>query len=199
MSGEEGDNHDLTLDEGEVGGYKAPPEKSLNDILKADEEDEALERYKAALLPSKGTEVVTHPDNPHNVIINKLVLVVEGRPDQELDLTQDLKEIKKKTFVIKEGIQFRIRIDFQVQRDIVTGLKYVQKTTKKGITVDKMSHMVGSRPPQQEMQSFLTPMEDAPSGMIGRGSYHVYSLFTDDDKKEYLKWEWTIEFKKEWE
>ena len=45
-------------------------------------------------------------------------------------------------FVIKEGIKFRIRIDFVVQREIVTGLKYIQKTSRMGVTVDKMKHMV---------------------------------------------------------
>ena len=36
--------------------------------------------------------------------------------------------------MIKEGIQFRIRIDFIVQREIVTGLKYIQKTSRMGVT-----------------------------------------------------------------
>ena len=66
------------------------------------------------------------------------------------------------------------------------------------ISVDKMSHMVGSYAPKSEVQSYTTPVEDAPSGMTGRGTYHVTSLFTDDDKKEYLKWDWNIEIKKDW-
>ena len=36
-------------------------------------------------------------------------------------------------FVLKEGCKFKIRIEFYVQRDIITGLKYVQKTYMKGI------------------------------------------------------------------
>ncbi len=36
--------------------------------------------------------------------------------------------------MVKEGIQFRIRIDFLIQREIVTGLKYVQKTSRMGVT-----------------------------------------------------------------
>jgi hypothetical protein len=47
-------------------------------------------------------------------------------------------------------------------------------------------------------QSYTTPADDAPSGMTGRGSYHVHSLFTDDDKMEHLKWEWYIDIKKDW-
>ena len=50
-----------------------------------------------------------------------------------------------------------------------------------------MEHMVGSYPPKATAHSYTTPIEEAPSGMIGRGSYHVSSLFTDDDKHEHLK------------
>ena len=68
-----------------------------------------------------------------------------------------------------------------------------------GIPVDKMSHMVGSYAPKEEAHSYMTPAEDAPSGMLKRGTYNVHSLFTDDDKNEHLKWEWSIEIKKDWE
>ena len=36
-------------------------------------------------------------------------------------------------FTLKEGVQFRIKIDFIVQREIVSGLKYVQKTSRMGV------------------------------------------------------------------
>lgn len=64
--------------------------------------------------------------------------------------------------------------------------------------VDKMSHMVGSYPPKVTIQSYTTPYEEAPSGMLARGTYSVKSLFTDDDKNEHLKWDWTFEIKKDW-
>jgi len=51
----------------------------------------------------------------------------------ELDLTGDLSQLKKQTFIIKEGVSYRIRIDFIVQREIVHGLKYVQKTYRLGV------------------------------------------------------------------
>ena len=91
------------------------------------------------------------------------------------------------TFVLKEGVKFRIRIEFVVQREIVTGLKYVQRTTRKSVPVDKMVHMVGSYAPKAEPHQYLTPFEDAPSGMLGRGTYRVTSCFTDDYKNEHLK------------
>lgn len=58
--------------------------------------------------------------------------------------------------------------------------------------------MVGSYPPKKEIQSYTTPSEDAPAGMIARGSYIVSSLFTDDDKHEHLNWEWSFDIKKDW-
>ena len=47
--------------------------------------------------------------------------------------------------------------------------------------------MVGSYPPKETFHSFTTPEEDIPTGTLTRGTYTVYSLFTDDDKKEHLK------------
>ena len=52
--------------------------------------------------------------------------------------------------------------------------------------VDKHKHMVGSYGPKKELQSYITPSEDAPKGMVARGSYTIKSLFTDDDKNEHL-------------
>lgn len=132
------------------------------------------------------------------VIVKSLNLVVEGRDDDTIDLTQDLGVIKTRSFVLKEGVKFRIRIDFLVQREIVHGLKYVQKTYKMSIPVDKMTHMMGTYAPKSDVQSYHTPMEDAPSGLLKRGTYVIQSHFTDDDKNEHLKWEWQLEIKKDW-
>lgn len=187
-------------EEEEKTNYKPPPEKTLKEILDADKNDESLRKYKETLLGNAiATPIILEPNDPRKVLVRKLVLVVDGRTDVELDLTGDLTQLKKKEFTIKEGIQYRMRIDFHVQREIVTGLKYVQKVYRKGIQVDKMSHMVGSYAPKADLQSYTTPLEDAPSGMLARGGYTVKSCFTDDDKHEHLKWEWAFEIKKEWD
>jgi len=180
--------------------YKPPPEKSLKEIVEADQNDASLQKYKEALLGQAIKEaVIVEPDNPNRVLVKKLALVSEGRPDVELDLTGDLDVLKKKVFVVKEGIHYRIRIDFYVQREIVTGLKYVQKVLRHGIQQEKITHMVGSYAPKLELQSYSTPLDEMPSGMFTRGTYTVKSLFTDDDKNEHLKWEWSFELKKDWE
>lgn len=59
--------------------------------------------------------------------------------------------------------------------------------------------MVGSYAPKLELQSYTTPKEEMPSGMLARGNYGVKSLFTDDDQHEHLKWEWSFEIKKDWD
>lgn len=180
--------------------YQPPPEKTIDEIVAADKDDKSLIVYKKTLLGDAESEkIILDPSDPRKVIVKKLCLCVDGRDDMELDLTGDLSQLKKQVFVIKEGIRYKVRIDFIVQREIVHGLKYVQKTYRLGVPVDKMTHMVGSYPPKKDTISYLTPFEEAPSGMMARGSYSVTSLFTDDDKNVHLKWDWTFEIKKDWE
>jgi len=183
--------------------YKPPPEKSLSEIVQQDQEDESLRKYKETLLGSSsaiGAPVIIDHSDDRRVLVRKLALVVDGREDIVLDLNQgDLQKLKDTPMTIKEGITYKIRIDFQVQREIVTGLKYIQRTSRKGIQVDKMTHMVGSYAPMESMQSYCTPTEDAPSGLLSRGNYSVKSLFTDDDNNEHLKWDWSFTIKKDWD
>jgi len=179
--------------------YKAPPQKTIEELLKLDNDDESLRKYKETLLGSQAEMILIDPNNPANVIVKRLALVVAGRPDMVLELDGvDLSQLKKQTFIIKEGIQYKIRVEFYVQREIVHGLKYQQKTSRLGVTVDKMVHMVGSYPPKAEIQSFTTNFEEAPSGLLARGDYTVSSFFTDDDGASHLKWEWSLNVSKDW-
>lgn len=66
-----------------------------------------------------------------------LSLVVEDRPDITIDLAKGLKDVEHSTFVIKEGCKYRLRLGFFVQREIVAGLKYVQKVSRHGIQGEK--------------------------------------------------------------
>jgi len=179
--------------------YKAPAQKSLQEILETDKEDESLVKYKASLgLGKDAVAVIIDASNPKNVLVRKLVLVVEGRPDVVMDLSE-ANSLEKKTFTIKEGCQYRLRIEFHIQREIVTGLKYIQKVSRVGVQVDKEEYMLGSYGPRTEIQSYTTPVEEAPCGMVHRGTYKVKSLFTDDDNHEWLAWHWNLEIKKDWE
>ncbi|XP_063445020.1 rho GDP-dissociation inhibitor 1-like isoform X1 [Mytilus trossulus] len=179
-------------------GYKPPEFEPLENILKKDQEDESLNKYKQALLGG-GDAKDPFPNDPRRVIVTELALIVQDRDDVTLDLTGDLAKLKDQVFVIKEGSAYKMRVKFFVQKkEIVSGLKYVQKTYRKGIKVDTSKFMVGSYPPKAEAHTWSTPIEDAPSGMLARGDYKVESLFTDDDKNEHLKWTWKFEIKKDW-
>lgn len=101
------------------------------------------------------------------MIVKRLALCVPERDDMELDLSGDLSKLEKQVsinsvdkacvniikiilndlflllyqvFTIKEGVQYRIRIDFIVQREIVHGLKYVQKTSRLAIPGEQTNH-----------------------------------------------------------
>lgn len=47
--------------------------------------------------------------------------------------TGDLESFKKQSFVLKEGVEYRIKISFRVNREIVSGMKYIQHTYRKGV------------------------------------------------------------------
>lgn len=181
----------------ETPGYKAPAKKTLDEIQNLDADDESLVRYKQALL--SGASQAGGDDGGPNVVVEKMSVVIEGRQDIDLDLTGDLSKLKGQVITIKEGVSYKIKITFKVKREIVAGLKYHQVILRKGIRVDKSSLMVGSYGPKPESFVYLTPFEEAPKGMIARGTYTAKSKFIDDDKNVYLEWEWKFDIKKDWD
>lgn len=145
--------------------YKPPAQKSIQEIQELDKDDESLRKYKEALL---GRVAVSADPNVPNVIVTRLTLVCSTSPGPlELDLTGDLESFKKQSFVLKEGVEYRIKISFRVNREIVSGMKYIQHTYRKGVKIDKTDYMVGSYGPRAEEYEFLTPMEEAPKGHAG--------------------------------
>uniref|UniRef100_A0A4W2HIK0 Endoplasmic reticulum protein 27 n=1 Tax=Bos indicus x Bos taurus TaxID=30522 RepID=A0A4W2HIK0_BOBOX len=111
--------------------YKPPPQKSLKELQEMDKDDESLTKYKKTLLGDG--PVVADPTAP-NVTVTRLTLVCESAPGPiTMDLTGDLEALKKETFVLKEGVEYRVKINFKVNKDIVSGLKYVQHTYRTGV------------------------------------------------------------------
>uniref|UniRef100_A0AAR2J657 Rho GDP dissociation inhibitor (GDI) gamma n=1 Tax=Pygocentrus nattereri TaxID=42514 RepID=A0AAR2J657_PYGNA len=177
--GEEVDETDLN--------YKAPAQKSLQEIQELDKDDESLNKYKQTLLGS-------------GPVVSVLISVLQGNGSFIVFFyAGDLDALKKQNFTMKEGVDYRVKIHFKVNRDIVSGLKYVHLTYRKGLRVDKAVYMVGSYGPRVEEHEFITPVEEAPKGMIVRGTYHIKSYFTDDDKTDHLSWEWNLQIKKDWD
>lgn len=182
----------------EISGYKAPAQKSLDEIKNLDADDESLVKYKQTLLA--GVDDTAAPqDDSRRVIVQTMAFMAEGRDDLVLDLTDDLTKLADKSLVVKEGIEFRLKITFKVQHEIVSGLRYHHAVSRKGVSVDKQTYMVGSYAPKSEPHEFICPADEAPKGMMARGHYKIKSKFVDDDKNVHLAWEWAMDIKKDWE
>jgi Rho GDP-dissociation inhibitor len=77
-----------------------------------------------------------------------LGLEVAGRPDIIIDLSQPgaVDTLKSKPFTIKEGAEFRMKVSFRVQHQVLSGMKYLQVVKKMGIS-SKVQEMIGSYAP----------------------------------------------------
>lgn len=180
----------------ETPGYKAPAQKTLDELQNLDADDESLVKYKQALLA--GVDPNAAPkDDPRRVVVQGMVLMAEDK-ELSLDLTGDLAALKDKPMVVKEGVDFKLKIIFKVQHEIVSGLRYHHNVARKGVPVDKQTYMVGSYGPKAEPHNFISPSDEAPKGMMARGRYKVKSKFIDDDKNVHLQWDWTMDIKKDW-
>ncbi|XP_051037001.1 rho GDP-dissociation inhibitor 3 isoform X5 [Phodopus roborovskii] len=104
----------------------------------------------------------------------------------------DLAALKNQVFILKEGIEYK------VNKEIVSGLKCLHHTYRRGLRVDKAIFMVGSYGPRAQEYEFVTTVEEAPRGALARGLYVVRSLFTDDDRLDHLSWEWCLQVCQDW-
>ncbi|XP_059978662.1 rho GDP-dissociation inhibitor 3 isoform X1 [Lagenorhynchus albirostris] len=187
---------DEVLDEA-VPEYRAPGRKSLLEIQQLDPDDESLVNYKRALLGPEPPAV--DPSLP-NVQVTSLTLMSEQAPGPiTMDLTGELAALKNRVFVLKEGVDYKVKITFKVNKEIVSGLKCLHHTYRQGLRVDKAVYMVGSYGPSAQEYEFVTPLEEAPRGVLVRGAYVVTSFFTDDDRTPHLSWEWGLHICQDWE
>ncbi|XP_038047340.1 rho GDP-dissociation inhibitor 1-like isoform X2 [Patiria miniata] len=176
--------------------YKPPKEVDLQTLQELDADDETLVKYKEALL---GSTADVLDEGGQNVLLKALVFAPVDHEETVLDLTGDLSQFKHRPIVVKEGAEYKIKLIFRVQREIVSGLRYFEADYRKGIRVDKANFMVGNYGPKTEEHIFQSPVDELPVGMMRRGVYIVKSKFTDDDKNIYLEWEWSFSVKRDWE
>ncbi|XP_031206334.1 rho GDP-dissociation inhibitor 3 isoform X2 [Mastomys coucha] len=180
---------DEVLDE-IVPEYQAPGKKSMLAIWQLDPGDVSLVKYKQALLGP--LPPIMDPSLP-NVQVTRMTLLTEQAPGPLImDLTGDLDALKNQVFVLKEGIEYK------VNKEIVSGLKCLHHTYRRGLRVDKAIFMVGSYGPRAQEYEFVTSVEEAPRGALARGLYVVRSLFTDDDRLNHLSWEWRLHVCQDW-
>ncbi|KAH6915292.1 rho GDP-dissociation inhibitor [Coprinopsis sp. MPI-PUGE-AT-0042] len=199
------DNVDDELKPSSTPGYKpGGPAKSADEYAKLDAEDESLARWKASLgiVPGATGGEASGP----KVTVLELELASETLPPGKrlaFDLrdTASLASLKKNPVVIKEGIEYNVRIAFKVNHSIISGVRYIQVVKRAGITVDKLEQMLGSYGPSPDGKPYTKNFEpeESPSGMLARsGTYSVRSRVIDDDGEIYADWEWSFKLAKEW-
>ncbi|KAI0080638.1 rho GDP-dissociation inhibitor [Panus rudis PR-1116 ss-1] len=184
-------------------GYKIGAAKTVDEYAKLDAEDESLARWKASLGIVPGA---AQPASGPQVTVLTLELASPTLPPGKklamniADQAQ-LAEIKKHPFVIKEGVEYNVRITFKVNHGICSGVRYMQVVKRSGMKVDKMEQMLGSYGPHPKGEAYTKNFdpEESPSGMIARsGTYNVRSRVVDDDGQVYADWEWSFKLGKDW-
>eukprot|EP00479_Gromia_sphaerica_P009919 TRINITY_DN4353_c0_g1_i1.p1 TRINITY_DN4353_c0_g1~~TRINITY_DN4353_c0_g1_i1.p1 ORF type:complete len:169 (-),score=29.25 TRINITY_DN4353_c0_g1_i1:59-565(-) len=161
--------------------------------MSKDADDKSLQDYKKKLLASAETAELIEPDNPASVLVRKFSVVVEGEEKFSFDYPFD--GIK---FTLKEGSNYSLRLQFFVQREIVSGLKYVNLVYKMKMRVDKSDEMVGSYPPSNEIFTYTSLEDEAPKGLLARGSYAAKVRLLDDDEAIHLEFGYDFDIRRSW-
>jgi len=185
-------------------GYKPGAARTAEEYATLDAEDESLARWKASLgiVPGSTDEAASGP----KVSVLTLELVSPTLPPGKsivLNLRDAaaVADTKKNPIIIKEGIEYNVRITFKVNHSIISGVRYIQVVKRAGLKVDKLEQMLGSYGPHPTGGSYTKNFdhEESPSGLIARsGSYNVHSRVIDDDGEVYADWEWSFKLAKEW-
>ena len=174
-------------------GYKVAAKVDMKTIAEMDADDESLVKYKQALLGNVD-DALCPADDDRRVVIQEMRVMFEDRPGGDiiynLDNEDKVKAMKSQPFTLKEGCNYKIKVTFKVQHEIVSGLKYVNTVYRKGVKVARDDEMLGSFGPQKAHHEVIFPRhgwEEAPSGMLSRGKYTAISRFVDDDKAKHLE------------
>ncbi|KAH7916316.1 immunoglobulin E-set [Hygrophoropsis aurantiaca] len=184
-------------------GYKPTAAKTAEEYAKLDAEDESLARWKASLgiTGAAGNDTSGPKVTVLTLELDSPTLPAGKRIVFNLSDTAKLADTKKNPIVIKEGVEYNVRITFKVNHSIISGVRYMQLVKRAGVKVDKMEQMLGSYGPHPKGEPYTKNFdpEESPSGMLARsGSYNVKSRVVDDDGEVYAEWEWAFKLAKEW-
>lgn len=185
----------------DTAGYKVTEKKTIAEYANLDAEDDSLKKWKESLGLVDTSNLAGDPTDPRRVVVLELRVEVEGSEPIVINLETPgaLENLKKNPIVIKERSKYQRRLRFRVQHEIITGLKYLQSVKRAGIRVDKSQEVCGSYPPNTKDKPYYEKTfaeEEAPHGMLLRGTYEATSKFVDDDNVTHLEFPWAIEIKK---
>merc|ERR1711916_195569 len=162
-------------------GYQVAEKRDLDELVNLDQDDDALQRWKASIL--EGADATADDGSGRQIVITEFSFLGEGRDPITYDLSTEeaLEELKATEIIVTQG------------------LKYKHKVKRMGKKLDAANLMLGSYAPGPDIRTFTTDPEVAPSGMLARASYNVESVITDDDGVDHLgPWTWKLRIKKDW-
>ncbi|GAV65211.1 Rho_GDI domain-containing protein [Cephalotus follicularis] len=172
------------------------PQVTLKEQFEKDKDDESLRRWKEQLLGSVDFNSVGESLDPEVKILS-LAIKSPSRPDIVLSVPENGNP-KGLWFTLKEGSRYSMEFSFQVNNNIVSGLRYTNTVWKTGVKVDSTKEMLGTFSPQAEPYTHEMPEDTTPSGMFARGSYSARTKFIDDDNKCYLEINYTFDIRRDW-
>ena len=181
--------------------YTAAGTNDVSALMSADAEDESLRKYKEQLLGAAAQGDLGDTSDPRKLVVVEFrILFKDATADLvfKLDTLSGKEHLKKTGMSIKEGVEYKFKISFRVQHEILAGLKFCNKTKKMGMSQsDEL--MIGSYPPQSAPHVFEFPRNDwmeAPKGMMYRGSYTATDKFVDSDGKTHLEYSYPLKVTK---
>ncbi|GMH60244.1 hypothetical protein TrRE_jg8902, partial [Triparma retinervis] len=172
---------------------------NVGDIMSRDAGDESLRKYKESLLGKAAKGDLGDTSDPRKVVVTEFRVVFEDKkvPDVVYDLSTDsgVAQMQGGGLQIKEGSGFKFELSFRVNHEILTGLKFVNRT-RKGIFGQTDTLVIGSFAPATDPYKFVFPrygFNYAPSGMMYRGSYKATDKFVDSDGNHHLSYDYKVQ------
>ncbi|XP_077249494.1 rho GDP-dissociation inhibitor 1-like [Tasmannia lanceolata] len=189
---EEGKDDDVEDDDV---GFVPGPLVPLKEQLEKDKEDESLRRWKEKLLGCIDDDL--NGQMEPEVSFHSIGIITEDRAEiaTPLPINENQSHV---LFTLKEGSQYRLKLTFSVQHNIVSGLSYSNTVWKGGLQVDQSKGMLGTFAPQRDSYVHTLEEETTPSGVLARGIYSAKLKFVDDDRRCHLELDYSFEIKKHW-
>lgn len=181
-------------DDGVIAGFVPGPLVPLKEQLEKDKEDESLRRWKEKLLGCVESEL--NGQMEPEVTFHSIGILSDDVGEINTPLPIDESRSSCVLFTLREGSQYRLKLTFTVQHNIVSGLTYSNTVWKGGIQVDQSKGMLGTFAPQREPYVHTLDEETTPSGVLARGIYSAKLKFEDDDRRCHTELKYSFEIKK---
>lgn len=148
--------------------------------------------------------------DPRKLAVTEFRIVFEEDVDDLVfaDMATDagLAKLQTDGLTIKEGANYRFQLCFKVNHEILEGLKFKNKTVKRGIIGSTDEIVIGSYAPSSEPHIFTFPRHgwnECPKGMLYRGKYSCTDTFvcggTDlIPEVEHLSYSYPLTIAKNW-